>query len=269
MHYLTEELKNKLEEDDLFNAVANLQGEVYREIARRKTLRVHLDGRPYFAKVHFGVGWLEIIKNLTQFKSPVLSAQNEWSAIHKLLSLGIDTMTPVGFARYGYNPATIKSFIITRELENTESLEDYCSKWSADFKDKYRLVVKVSEIVRQMHENGINHQDLYICHFLLDLETRNLEEPRLFLIDLHRAQIRSRVPERWLIKDIGAIFFSSFDIGITRHDVFRFMRSYSGKSLGDTLLEDARFWRKVLAKAKKLYLKTQPDLPKWILKLDG
>lgn len=272
MQYLAEELSHALRHnnsnDNLFQRVAGLKGETFREIESRKTLRVRLGERYYFVKTHFGVGWKEILKNLAQFKLPVLSAQNEWNAIRKLDSLGIDTMVPVGFARYGNNPAAIRSFIITRELENTESLEDLCVKWNAEFRQKFRLLKKVSEIVRRLHENGINHQDLYICHFLMDLATRDSDEPRLFLIDLHRAQIRNRVPERWRVKDVGAIFFSCFDIGINRRDIFRFMKVYSGKNLRDTLREDAGFWRSVLVRAKRLYLKIHVELPEWVLALD-
>ncbi len=45
-----------------------MQGEVFRQMASRKTIRVTLDGAPYFAKIHYGVGWWEIVKNLLHLK---------------------------------------------------------------------------------------------------------------------------------------------------------------------------------------------------------
>ncbi|MST95429.1 MAG: hypothetical protein EXS33_09230 [Pedosphaera sp.] len=40
----------------------------------------------------------------------------------------------------------------------------------------------------------------------------------LFVIDLHRAQLRDRVPARWLVKDLGGLLFSALDCGLTRRD---------------------------------------------------
>ena len=54
--------KNPLEE-----AFA-LQGEVFRDMPGRKTMRVDIAGRLYFVKLHFGVGWAEVLKNWLTFK---------------------------------------------------------------------------------------------------------------------------------------------------------------------------------------------------------
>ena len=45
-------------------AARELSGEVFRDVADRRTLRVEIGRRGYFAKLHFGVGWAEILKNL-------------------------------------------------------------------------------------------------------------------------------------------------------------------------------------------------------------
>ena len=49
---------------DPFVAVEALQGEVFRELEARRTLRTEVGGQSYFVKIHRGVGWGEIIKNL-------------------------------------------------------------------------------------------------------------------------------------------------------------------------------------------------------------
>jgi heptose I phosphotransferase len=41
-----------------------LQGEVFRELEGRRTLRTEVAGRGYFVKIHRGAGWAEIVKNL-------------------------------------------------------------------------------------------------------------------------------------------------------------------------------------------------------------
>ena len=83
-----------------------------------------------------------------------------------------------------------------------------------------------------MHENGMNHRDFYLCHFLLDnkfAEHNTIEEStKLFLIDLHRAQIRFATPLRWIVKDLGSLYFSAAEVPLTKRDLFRFMKIYSG-----------------------------------------
>ena len=47
-------------EAEVFDQIMNLQGDAYRDLAGRRTIRVVLDGHGYFAKLHYGVGWGEI-----------------------------------------------------------------------------------------------------------------------------------------------------------------------------------------------------------------
>ena len=64
-----------------------LQGKVYRAFANRKTLFVRVAGKGYFLKLHGGVGWKEIFKNLLQLKLPVLGAEFQIATEHHLFSL--------------------------------------------------------------------------------------------------------------------------------------------------------------------------------------
>uniref|UniRef100_UPI003AF9562D lipopolysaccharide kinase InaA family protein n=1 Tax=Thiolapillus sp. TaxID=2017437 RepID=UPI003AF9562D len=172
--------------------------------------------------------------------------------------------------------------------------------------EKQRLIARVAAMTRRLHQNGINHRDLYICHFLLrqpwdgqaclrprdrfwdipvpkiDSAFDNLFVPQpswspsttqqlrklvaapylppndwtprseayfvfplaqgtpgkqcglaatgvyqpslrspwlaaaeetlhLHLIDLHRVQLRRRVPRRWRVKDVGSLYFSAME----------------------------------------------------------
>ena len=154
--------------DISFDQVMAVQGEIFRDVAGRRTLRFIRGQASYFIKTHTGVGWREIFKNLSQGKLPVLGAGNEYKAIRKLEALGIETMTIAGFGERGFNPARKQSFIITEALQNTISLEQLCMDWSEhkpDLAFKRALLIKVAEIARQLHENGVNHRDFYICHF--------------------------------------------------------------------------------------------------------
>lgn len=231
---------------DPFAYVFNLQGEIFREQPGRKTLKFTEGDRAYFVKMHFGVGWKEIFKNIFQWRLPVLGAQNEVFALRKLENYHF-TPTLIGYGWRGNNPATQQSFIITTALENTISLEDFCRDWQRHpptLQKKWTLIKQIAHIAKVMHEKGVNHRDFYLCHFLLNKNTSHL-----YVIDWHRAQIRREVPLRWKIKDIAGLFFSAMDAGLTQRDLWRFMRAYD-KS------HDVQFWKAVTRRAVKLYRKT-------------
>lgn len=255
MNFIDPELKDIFRKDSFFEDATKLDGEIYREIESRRTLRFRVGQKRYFAKVHFGVGWGEIFKNLMQLRLPILGAENELIAINKLRQLGVDTLTPVAYMSEGKNPARIRSCIVTRALENTKSLEELALEGSIGSKLRRKLVVRLADIARLMHGSGINHRDFYICHFLIEtkISTEANEDPVIFLIDLHRAQVRNQTPLRWRAKDIGALLFSAIDAGIGTTDLFRFMRIYSGKSIRLTLVQDRDFWKVVRRRARKLY----------------
>ena len=89
MLYLNEEFKRNWQGADPFKMLQAMEGNIYRQVRGRKTFQFTLNGRSYFAKLHSGVGWSEIIKNLLQLRLPILGAENEWRAITRLQELGI------------------------------------------------------------------------------------------------------------------------------------------------------------------------------------
>lgn len=241
---------------DPFEAVETLQGEVFRELEARRTLRTDVGGRGYFVKIHRGVGWAEIVKNLVSLRLPVLGAENEWMAIKRLEQLGVDTMRGIAFAQRGMNPALRHSFIVTEELAPTISLEDYCRHWPNEpppVRLKRALINRVSDMAGRMHRGGVNHRDFYICHFLLHLDPApSPANLKLSIIDLHRAQVRDKTPQRWRDKDLASLYFSALAIGLTHRDLLRFLRGYFGKSLREILSDEARLLNYLVREAERL-----------------
>lgn len=232
--------------------------DVYRNKEGRKTLRFQYRGKPYFLKLHRGIGWLEIFKNLLQLRQPVVSASTEYRAVLALQRAGIYTLTIGAYARRGWNPAAIRSMIVTSELTGTVKLEDYCANWATmppPAGVRMRLINSLAGSARRMHEAGINHRDFYLCHFHLDEWSLAEPEPRCYLIDLHRAQIREQTPRRWRAKDLSALYFSAMDYGLSRRDLLRFIARYSGGDLRQALSRDKNLWRRVERQACKLYRK--------------
>lgn len=244
---------------DPFVEVARLQGRVYREMPGRRTLRTEVDGRAYFVKIHHGVGWREIGKNLITGKRPVLGARQEWQALQRLHAAEVPTMTAAAFGERGSNPARQQSFLITEEIAPAVDLEVLTQNWQSEppaFARKYALIIAVAKTVAAMHRAGVNHRDCYLCHFLLRESAEN-HAPELALIDLHRAQTRAVTPRRWRDKDLAALYFSAFNIGLTRRDKLRFLRAYFAKPLRTILREEAALLRWLEKKSARLLRRFQ------------
>lgn len=254
---LAEPFKTLWHNQDPFVAVEQLEGKVYRALEGRKTLRTEVQGKGYFVKIHRGIGWKEIFKNLTTAKLPVLGAAQELAAIEKLQAVGVDTMTAVAFGEKGNNPAKQYSFIITEELAPTISLEDLSLNWPTQPPSvtlKWALIQRVAEMVGKMHRAGVNHRDCYICHFLLHTDKEvTADDFKLSVIDLHRAQIHQQLPDRWRNKDLAALYYSILDIGLTKRDLLRFLKHYFKMPLREIIQQEQKLLQLLANKAAKLY----------------
>jgi heptose I phosphotransferase len=253
---LSPQLKKFFTDEKLFDQLMVLQGKKYRELEGRRTQRIEFNGQGYFIKQHFGIGWREIFKNLLQGRLPVLSAKNEWLALQRLPALNVATMQIAGFGSRGLNPARRQSFLLTNELTDVISLEDFCKTWPIDpppVAFKRALIKEIARIARALHGAGINHRDFYICHFLLASATIATGKPKLYVIDLHRAQIRNQTPERWIIKDLAGLYFSSKDVGLTYRDLLRFIREYRMRPWRESITSEWTFWEKVKRRGDRTY----------------
>jgi len=256
-------IRAQLPTGDAFEQIMALQGDIYRDMPGRLTIRLSLGDQSYFIKQHFGVGWGEIFKNLILLRLPIVSAMTEVRAIQKLNQLGIPTTTLVAFARRGNSPATMRSFVMTQDLGDIVSLETLCADWKKnppDLRFKRRLIVAVAKLARTLHDHGMNHRDFYICHICLDKRRLVADEIHLYLIDLHRVGIRPKISSSDRMKDIAGLYFSSLNIGLSKRDFLRFLHVYNG-NLHDVMIKNSDFWTRVQQRACKLYYKFHADWP--------
>ncbi|MCH2558823.1 MAG: lipopolysaccharide core heptose(I) kinase RfaP [Alcanivorax sp.] len=269
--YLRDDLARAWQGLDPLEQAARQDGDVFRAREGRRTLRFIADGRHYFLKYHGGVGWKEIIKNLTQGKLPVLGALSEVRAIHAVQAAGIDTLSIAGYGEQGANPARRRSFLVTDELMHTVSLEELGEHWRlhpgpAPF--KWALIRRVGEIAKAMHDAGVNHRDFYLGHFLIARSAvdRHDATAPLHLIDLHRSQVRTRVPRRWRTKDIGGLYFSTARLDLTHRDLLRFVRAYTDMPLREALADKARLLDAARREAEGIYQRYFEKTPSFPLR---
>ena len=244
-----------------------MPGKAFRDVPGRKTIQVHFnfankgisnkgfgDGKSYFIKQHFGVGWGEIVKNLLTFKAPILGAMTEVHAIQKLDEIGIPTTPLIAYGQQGCNPATMKSFVMTEDLGDIDSLEDICADWqvnppNAAFKQK--IIITMAQLAAKLHGAGLCHRDFYLCHFVLKKDTLINENLKLYLIDLHRMLQGEPPNSSAVMKDIAGLIFSAKDCGFTGEDWALFKQHY--------LPQSDDFWLQAASRAKKLYTKFNSD----------
>lgn len=255
---VSQEIAQYFKGGNVFQEVMQLQGKSFRDVPGRKTIQVQFGDNSYFIKQHFGVGWAEILKNLITLKLPILGARTEKLAIEKLDSVGIATTPLIAFGERGCNPASLQSFIITKDLGNIISLEDLSVSWktnppSADF--KRRLIIAVAKLSRTLHINGLNHRDFYLCHLCLDADALSNNQIKMYLIDLHRMLIHTKPAVHDNIKDIAALYFSSIDADFSARDYLRFKHYYSQ----DFVSVNKSFWQRAISRANRLYAKFHSD----------
>lgn len=253
--YLRDDLKSAWRGRDPFEVVWSLRGETFRAVASRRTIRFEEGGAAYFAKIHEGVGWGEIFKNLANGKAPVTGSGHEYAACLRLAEEGVRAPRVAAFGRLGGNPARERSFVVCDALEGYASLEDVTDGWATAPPPpavRRRLVLALADLTRALHAAGVNHRDYYLCHVLADTEALARGEAALAVIDLHRAQLRRRTPRRWVLRDLAALLFSTLHLGLSRKDRFRFLARYTGLPLRDALARDPGLWRRVERRAGRL-----------------
>jgi UDP-glucose:(heptosyl)LPS alpha-1,3-glucosyltransferase len=186
--------------------------------------------------------------------TPRGTAMEEWNSILAFHRCGIPTMIPLAAGARRTGPATCESFLITRELEGTERLDQYLAREMAPPLSSHlvvnkRLLLKhLALLVRRMHRSGFNHRDLYLCHVLVKKPAES--DWILYIADLHRVDRRHRVGARWMIKDLAALNYSADPQFITRTDRLRFMRHYRDGEAPDIPLR--LLVHKVLRKTERI-----------------
>lgn len=255
--YLSDELRPFFGRD-VFTALWKQPGKTYRKYDQRRTFRfIGPRGVAYFAKLHDGAGWRHILKNAVILKPFVLGARNEFVACRHLATRGVHVPRVAGFGERGANPARRQSFVICEALDGYSSLKDLAAGLRASTTTmalRRKLMRRVAIVTRAMHASGVNHRDYYTWHLMVENRKLAAGEVELAIIDLHRAQVRRRVPDRWRERDLAALLYSCGSIGwaLNRGDLFRFVRDYTGERPAVAIRRRRRFWDSVIQRSTRL-----------------
>jgi heptose I phosphotransferase len=148
-----------------------------------------------------------------------------------------------------------ESFLLTDDLGEASRLNDFLKVNGAVpcrgkvLETKKRIVENLADITRKMHSAGMNHRDYYLCHILMD------NKERLYVIDLHRVNVRDKVGKRWMVKDLAALLFSSLEVPVTHGQRLAFYKRYMQISRLST--NDKTLIRLIIKKCNKIARHTQ------------
>jgi len=244
-------------------------GEAYREVPGRFTVRVELADpaggrRALYVKRYTAVPLRTKLRRLLSLNPPTSQGVKEAQGIARLANIGIAAMRPVAFGEEliarGWSE---RSCLVTEEVAGAAQADEYCEARFAPpcsrerVAEKRRLIRAIATLATQLHRARLSHRDFYLCHILV----RPIAgaEPVLHLIDLQRLTHHRRgLGERWIVKDLAALLFSSWPSAATgiRSPVFtntdrmRFARAYFGTAR--LTAEHKALLRQVIAKARRI-----------------
>ena len=146
----------------------------------------------------------------------------------RLAAAGIDTPHTVTCGRQWGLLFEKRSFLMTREVAESDSLErklPTCFSGSATsdtLRQRRDFIRQLAQFVKRFHETGYRHRDLYFCHIF------HSRTGTFCLIDLARA-FRPILRRRFQIKDLAQLHYSAPRDFFSATDRLRFYLAYGNR----------------------------------------
>lgn len=235
-----------------FQMFMNMSGKIYRSKDNRQTLFFKIKNQGFYIKKFYNPSLFCYFKVLFRINSSIYSISNELLSFELFRKIGIKTPILIG---YGFNKSFLlnESFLISKELKNCQQLDNFIRENIFLFKqNKIKILNTISDILIKLHKNKVTHNDLYLCHFFISLESLQKNIIDIYLIDFHRVKKHYCNNNRGIVKDLGALYFSMIEVGLTKDDLLIVENSYIKSR--DTSFND---FNVVYERANKLLLKYQ------------
>jgi hypothetical protein len=135
------------------------------------------------------------------FRTP---AEVEVDGYRALNSNGIPTATLVGWGQL----ADRRSFVISEDLTGYDACDKLLASASVTFD---QLLKPTAALAAKLHNAGLHHRDLYLCHFFARVDADN-STIDVRLIDVARVRKFSPLTRRrWIVKDLAQFWFSTLE----------------------------------------------------------
>lgn len=234
-----------------FESLMNFDGgQLLKKNEFRSIIKIKIKDKTIYLKRHFWP-WKERIKSIIPWVQKE-DAKNEWENMLLLNDLGFNTMVPVAFGEKKRFGMSSFSMTLTENIYDAEKLETYLPRHftpplsGVRISEKRALIKKLAALARDLHNNGLNHQDFYLGHLFI-----RSEDDTIFIVDLQRMHRRELILRHDMIKDIAQIAYSAAGLGIfDRTDFMRFAHSYFGRN--KLTKYDKKLFKKIMAKVKRI-----------------
>lgn len=216
--------------------------DAYRHRARL-TLGNGETGGTYYLKRYVQPPLREQIRRMIEARARRGTAWRERHYAKRLAEIGIGTIRVAAFGEEMQGRWERRSFLLTAEVPG-ESLERLAARALAEpasrptAREKHAIIRELALVARLMHSHHLYHRDLYLSHVLLSRDSQN--RPILHIIDLGRMIEEPARENRWRIKDLAALEYSSPAGLISRADRIRFLRWYYTGTAGPEVEGECR-----------------------------
>jgi hypothetical protein len=157
--------------------------------------------------------------HIKRYLRPSTAASDEVKAIELLRDAGVPTVSLVGHGHL----ADGRSFVITEDLAGYRDAEKMVAAGAA-FES---LLEPTVALAAKLHEAGLHHRDLYLCHFFAKTDEKGVD---VKLIDAARvARMNNFLTRwRWVVKDLAQFWYSTTTMpGVTDEQRERWLERYA------------------------------------------
>lgn len=161
------------------------------------SLKLNLDGtiKNYVIKYF---GWRNKISYML---SPFMRSRAKKTYDNSLLLLenGVNVPKPIAVYTERKLGFIMTNFIIMEEIENYRLARSVLRDISVNFEDKIKIVKKIAEFVKTIHNMGFTHNDLTLGNFLID------SNGKVFIVDLNRMKRKVFLSSYFRMYDISKL----------------------------------------------------------------
>ena len=158
------------------------------------------------------------IKRFPKVRSSATPADVEVNGIRALQVEDIPTAPLVGWGR----TRDLRSFVITQDLTGYVPADKLIST-GTPFD---RIIQPTAKIAANLHNCGLHHQDMYLCHFYVKFGENSAIDVRLIdAARVGRMGFLSRT--RWIVKDLAQFWFSTMSLPITQGQRMEWLDEYA------------------------------------------
>lgn len=213
---------------DFAAVMSRTEGEpVKAQLTSRQVHRLRLDdGRVVYLKRYFAIPFIDALRDRLLGRGYDSGIERERLALTRLAEIGISAPQVLVAAEDRSGGLVRSGYLVTRGLPVRQSLETWLREGAPSNNEIEEALVFVAMLVKRMHEQGVNHRDLYLAHLMID------EAPvPVHVMDLNRADCRKVVPRRWRVKDLAALQVSTPRARVSLRQRLIFLRLYLGEDL--------------------------------------